>query len=224
MRLILLGGPGAGKGTQASFITAKYGIPQISTGDMLRGEVKAGTELGRAAAKIMDAGRLISDDIIVGMVQHRIQSEDCANGYLFDGFPRTLPQARALVDNDVPIDAVIEIAVDDEEIIRRMSGRRVHLPSGRTYHVEFNPPRVAGQDDVTGENLIQREDDQEDTVRERLRIYHAQTVPLIAFYSERSKNGTANAPRFIRIDGIGSVETIRDRIITALEDLELSNE
>ena len=184
MRVILLGGPGAGKGTQANYIKEKYGIPQISTGDMLRAQIKAGTELGLAAKKIMDEGGLISDDIIMGMVQARIKEDDCQNGYLFDGFPRTIPQAEALKAGGVPIDAVVEIDVPDEEIIKRMSGRRVHLASGRTYHVVFNPPKVEGKDDVTGEDLIQRDDDQEATVMARLKVYHDQTEPLIDFYGK----------------------------------------
>lgn len=216
MRVILLGGPGAGKGTQANFIKERYKIPQISTGDMLRAHVKAGTELGVAAKKIMDQGGLISDDIIMGMVKARIQDPDCATGYLFDGFPRTLVQADALKAAGVPVDAVVEIAVDDEEIIRRMSGRRVHLASGRTYHVMFNPPKVAGVDDVTGESLIQRDDDQEETVRARLGIYHDQTEPLIQYYSQWAKQGGAGAPKYIKVNGIGGVQDIRDQIIAAL--------
>ncbi len=217
MRIILLGGPGAGKGTQAGFITSRFNIPQISTGDMLRGHVKAGTELGRAAKKIMDAGGLVSDDIIMGMVRERITEDDCANGYLFDGFPRTIPQAEALKAGGVAIDAVVEIAVDDEEIIRRMSGRRVHLASGRTYHVEFNPPKTAGKDDVTGEDLIQRDDDREETVRARLKVYHDQTEPLIAFYGDYAAGGGSGAPRYVRVDGIGGVEQIRERIFAGLD-------
>jgi len=216
MRIILLGGPGAGKGTQAGFITEKYGIPQISTGDMLRGHIKAGTELGTAAKKIMDEGGLVSDDIILGMVNERIKEDDCANGYLFDGFPRTIPQAQALKDNGVPVDAVVEIDVDDAEIIRRMSGRRVHLASGRTYHVEFNPPKVAGKDDVTGEDLIQRDDDQEDTVRARLKVYHDQTEPLISFYQDFASSGDDGAPKYVRVDGIGGVDEIRDKVFSGL--------
>ncbi len=217
MRVILLGGPGAGKGTQAGFITGKYDIPQISTGDMLRGHVKAGTELGQAAKKIMDAGGLVSDDIIMGMVKERIKQDDCKNGYLFDGFPRTIPQAEGLKEAGVVVDAVVEIDVDDEEIIRRMSGRRVHLASGRTYHVEFNPPKTAGKDDVTGEDLIQRDDDQEQTVRARLDVYHEQTKPLVAFYTDYSNSGEQNAPKYVRVDGIGGVEDIRSRIFSGLE-------
>ncbi len=216
MRVILLGGPGAGKGTQAAFIKEKYNIPQISTGDMLRAAVKAGTPLGLEAKKVMDAGGLVSDDIILGLVKERIQEADCANGFLFDGFPRTLPQADALKTQGVDIDAVVEIAVDDNEIIRRMSGRRVHLNSGRTYHVVFNPPKVEGKDDETGEDLIQRDDDQEETVRKRLEVYHAQTAPLIQYYSGWAGTGDANAPRYVRIEGIGSVDAIRDKIFAAL--------
>ncbi len=218
MRLILLGGPGAGKGTQANYIKEKFNIPQISTGDMLRAAVKAGTPLGLEAKKVMDAGGLVPDDVIIGLVKDRIQEPDCANGFLFDGFPRTIPQAEAMRDAGVNIDYVVEIAVDDEEIIRRMSGRRVHLPSGRTYHVEFNPPREAGKDDVTGEELIQRDDDQEETVRARLKVYHDQTEPLVKFYSDMAASGDANAPQYVKVEGIGKVEEIRDRIFKALGD------
>jgi adenylate kinase len=213
MRVILLGGPGAGKGTQANFIKEKYAIPQISTGDMLRAHVKAGTELGVAAKKIMDEGGLVSDDIIMGMVKERIKEDDCANGYLFDGFPRTIPQAEALKESGVQIDAVVEIDVPDEEIIKRMSGRRVHLPSGRTYHVVFNPPKVEGKDDETGEDLIQRDDDQEETVRARLKVYHDQTEPLIAFYTQEANDGDLN---YVKVDGVGSVDSIRDQIFEGL--------
>jgi len=216
MRLILLGGPGAGKGTQANYIKEKYQIPQISTGDMLRAAVKAGSELGLAAKKIMDEGGLVSDDIIIGLVKDRIQEPDCKNGFLFDGFPRTLPQAEAMKQAGVKIDYVVEIAVDDEEIIKRMSGRRAHLASGRTYHVVFNPPKVAGKDDITGEDLVQRDDDKEETVRKRLEIYHAQTAPLIHYYSDWTATGDANAPKYIHIPGIGTVENIRDAIFNAL--------
>ena len=214
MRIILLGGPGAGKGTQAGFIKDKYNIPQISTGDMLRAHVKAGSELGLAAKKIMDEGGLVSDDIIMGMVQERIKEDDCANGYLFDGFPRTIPQAESLKAAGVPIDAVVEIDVADEEIIKRMSGRRVHLASGRTYHVVFNPPKEEGKDDVTGEPLIQRDDDQEATVKERLKVYHDQTEPLIDFYSKEADGGNC---KYVKIDGIGGVEDIRDAIFNGLD-------
>jgi len=216
MRLILLGGPGAGKGTQAKYLTEKYHIPQISTGDMLRAAVKAGTPLGLEAKKIMDAGGLVSDDIIIGLVKARIQEPDCANGFLFDGFPRTIPQAEAMKNQGVKIDYVVEIAVDDEEIVKRMSGRRVHLASGRTYHVIFNPPKVAGKDDETGEDLIQRDDDQEETVRTRLTVYHQQTEPLIEYYSGWARRGEANAPQYVRIAGIGKVEEIRDAIFKSL--------
>ncbi len=217
MRIILLGGPGAGKGTQAGFIKEKFGIPQISTGDMLRAHVKAGTELGVAAKKIMDEGGLVSDDIIIGMVKERITQDDCGQGFLFDGFPRTLAQADALRDAAVYVDAVVEIDVADEEIIKRMSGRRVHLGSGRTYHVLFNPPREEGKDDVTGEDLIQRDDDQEDTVKARLKVYHDQTEPLIAYYSKWSADGGAGAPKYVKVQGIGGVEEIRDRIFNGLK-------
>lgn len=209
MKIILLGGPGAGKGTQANIIKEKLNIPQISTGDMLRAHVSAGTELGNAAKKIMDEGGLVSDDIILGMVQERIKEDDCANGYLFDGFPRTIPQAEALKESGVPIDAVIEISVDDKEIIKRMSGRRVHLASGRTYHVIYNPPKVEGKDDETGEDLFQRDDDQEATVRNRLNIYHNQTAPLIEFYSQEPV-------KYLKIDGIGTVDEIKNRIFSGL--------
>lgn len=212
MRVILLGGPGAGKGTQANFIKEKYNIPQISTGDMLRAHVKAGSELGVAAKKIMDQGRLVSDDIIMGMVKERIKEDDCKKGYLFDGFPRTIPQAQALKDAGIPIDAVVEIDVPDEEIIKRMSGRRVHLASGRTYHVVFNPPKVEGKDDETGEDLVQRDDDKEETVKARLKVYHDQTEPLIDFYGKEAVAGNC---RYIKIEGVGSVEQIREQIFAA---------
>ena len=214
MQIILLGGPGAGKGTQANFIKEKYNIPQISTGDMLRAHVKAGTELGKAAKKIMDEGGLVSDDIIMGMVKERIKEDDCKNGYLFDGFPRTIPQAEAMKEAGIEIDAVVEIDVPDEEIIKRMSGRRVHLPSGRTYHVIFNPPKVEGKDDVTGEDLIQRDDDKEETVKERLRVYHDQTEPLIDFYSKEAEAGTL---KYVKVNGVGTVEEIRDAIFSGLD-------
>lgn len=216
MKVILLGGPGAGKGTQANFIKEKYNIPQISTGDMLRAAVKAGTEMGIAAKKVMDAGGLVSDEIILGLVKERTAEADCANGFLFDGFPRTLAQAESLKTQGVDIDAVVEIAVEDAEIVRRMSGRRVHVASGRTYHVVFNPPKVEGKDDETGEDLIQRADDAEETVLKRLEIYHAQTAPLIGYYSAWATSGEANAPRYIRIEGVGSVDSIRDNIFAAL--------
>jgi len=216
MRLILLGGPGAGKGTQAAFISSHFSIPQISTGDMLRAAVKAGTALGRQAKSIMDAGGLVSDDLILGLVKERIAEADCANGFLFDGFPRTIAQADALKEQGVGIDFVVEIAVDDDEIVRRMSGRRVHLASGRTYHIEFNPPEVPDTDDVTGEPLIQREDDQEATVKKRLDIYHDQTEPLISYYQSWQNAGDENAPKYVRIDGTGDVERVRDDIFAAL--------
>jgi adenylate kinase len=217
MRLILLGGPGAGKGTQANYIKEKFGIPQISTGDMLRAHVKAGTELGMKAKAIMDAGGLVSDDIIIGMVKERLAQDDCKNGYLFDGFPRTIPQAEAMKAAGVPIDYVVEIDVPDEEIIKRMSGRRVHVASGRTYHVVFNPPKVEGKDDVTGEPLIQRDDDREETVRKRLDVYHAQTEPLVEYYSKWAATGDQRAPKYVKIPGIGKVEQIRDAIFAALK-------
>lgn len=217
MRLILLGPPGAGKGTQATFIRKAYGIPQISTGDMLRAAVKAGTPLGLAAKKVMDSGRLVSDDIIIGLVGERLQRPDCAGGYLFDGFPRTIPQAEAMRNTGVPINHVVELVVPDSAIIERMSGRRVHLASGRTYHVVFNPPRVPGKDDVTGEDLIQREDDREETVVKRLAVYHAQTEPLVAYYAEWAATGDPKAPKYQRVPGIGPVETIRTCLLAALE-------
>ena len=216
MRLILLGAPGAGKGTQANFICQKYGIPQISTGDMLRAAVKAGTEMGLAAKKVMDAGGLVSDDIIIGLVKERITQPDCTKGFLFDGFPRTIPQAEAMKNAGVKLDLVLEIDVPDEAIIERMSGRRVHQASGRTYHVKFNPPKVEGKDDVTGEDLIQREDDREETVLHRLAVYQSQTRPLVAFYEDWAASGDARAPRYHRISGSGSVEDIRDRALAAL--------
>ncbi len=216
MRLILLGAPGAGKGTQANWIKEKFNIPQISTGDMLRAAVKAGTPLGVAAKKIMDAGQLVSDDIIINLVKERIKEADCANGFLFDGFPRTIPQAEAMKQAGVDIDYVVEIDVPDSEIIQRMSGRRVHQPSGRTYHVVFNPPKVAGKDDVTGDDLIQRDDDREETVKKRLDVYHAQTKPLVDYYSAWANGGAKNAPKYVKIAGVGSVEAIRDAIFKAL--------
>jgi len=216
MRLILLGAPGAGKGTQANLIKEKFNIPQISTGDMLRAAVKAGTPLGVKAKKVMDAGELVSDDIIINLVKERIKEADCANGFLFDGFPRTIPQAQAMKDASIGIDFVVEIEVPDVDIITRMAGRRAHLASGRTYHIMFNPPKVAGKDDVTGEDLVQRPDDQEDTVRKRLEVYHEQTKPLVEYYSAWGKTGDARAPHCINIPGIGSVDAIRDRIFNAL--------
>jgi len=216
MRLILLGGPGAGKGTQANFTKEKYGIPQISTGDMLRAAVKAGTPLGLAAKKIMDEGGLVSDDIIIGLVKDRVAEPDCTNGFLLDGFPRTIPQADAMLEANINIDYVVEIAVDDEEIIKRMSGRRAHLASGRTYHIVYNPPKVEGKDDETGEDLVQRDDDREETVRKRLNVYHEQTEPLVDYYSKLAASGGANAPKYARIEGIGKVTEIRDAIFKAL--------
>jgi adenylate kinase len=220
MRLILLGGPGAGKGTQANYIKEKYGIPQISTGDMLRAHVKAGTELGVAAKKIMDAGGLVSDDIIIGMVKERLTQDDCKAGYLFDGFPRTIPQAEAMKAAGVPIDAVVEIDVPDEEIVKRMSGRRVHVASGRTYHVVFNPPKTAGKDDVTGEDLIQRDDDKEETVKKRLDIYHAQTEPLVKFYGDWGNTGAAGAPKYIKVSGVGAVDGITSAVFAGLDSVK----
>ena len=217
MRLILLGGPGAGKGTQANYIKERYGIPQISTGDMLRAAVKAGTELGKKAKEVMDAGQLVPDDVIIGLVKERIKEPDCKKGFLFDGFPRTIPQADAMKDAGVPIDAVVDIDVPDAEIIKRMSGRRVHLASGRTYHVVFNPPKVEGKDDVTGEPLIQRDDDQEETVKKRLDVYHAQTEPLINYYKKWEAGGEADAPKYVFIAGVGKVDEIRDSIFSALD-------
>jgi len=217
MRLILLGGPGAGKGTQAGFIKQHFGIPQISTGDMLRAAVKAGTPLGIAAKKVMDSGALVSDDIIIGLVKERIKEADCANGFLFDGFPRTIPQADAMKAAGVGLDYVVEIAVDDAEIIDRMSGRRVHVASGRVYHVKFNPPKVPGKDDMSGEDLIQRDDDKEETVKKRLAVYHDQTKPLIGYYGDWAKSGAPGAPKYVCIQGVGKMEQIRDEIFAALK-------
>jgi adenylate kinase len=216
MRLILLGPPGAGKGTQATFITQHFGIPQISTGDMLRAAVKAGTPLGIEAKKIMDAGGLVSDDLIIGLVQDRLKQPDCAKGYLFDGFPRTIPQADALKHANVGLDFVVEIAVPEEDIIERMSGRRTHPASGRSYHVRFNPPKVAEHDDVTGEPLVQRDDDKEETVRHRLTVYRNQTRPLVDYYSSWADQ-QASAPRYRKVEGVGSVEEIKNRIFQALK-------
>jgi adenylate kinase len=216
MRLILLGAPGAGKGTQATQICQKYGIPQISTGDMLRAAVKAATPLGLAAKKVMDSGALVSDDIIIGLVKERIAQPDCAKGFLFDGFPRTIPQAEAMKSAGVKLDVVLEIDVPDEAIIERMSGRRAHLPSGRTYHVKYNPPKVAGKDDVTGEDLVQREDDKEETVRKRLQVYQSQTRPLVDYYSGWAVSGDPHAPRYRRISGTGTVDQITERAFAAL--------
>src|SRR5438067_6858166 len=216
MRLILLGAPGAGKGTQAAFICQKFGIPQISAGDMLRAAVKAGTPLGVAAKKVMDAGQLVSDEIIIGLVTERLKQADCRQGYLFDGFPRTIPQAEALKDVGCALDFVLEIDVPDEEIIARMSGRRVHPASGRSYHVKFNPPRQANKDDVTGEPLVQRDDDREETVRRRLEVYRAQTRPLVDYYSAWAASGDPRAPRFRRISGVGPLDEIQRRVAAAL--------
>ena len=217
MRLILLGAPGAGKGTQAQFIREKFGIPQISTGDMLRAAVKAGTPLGIEAKKVMDAGGLVSDDIIIGLVKDRLLQDDCKAGYLFDGFPRTIPQAEAMKAAGVVIDFVLEIDVPDSDIISRMSGRRVHVASGRTYHVTFNPPKVAGKDDETGEDLIQRDDDKEETVKKRLDVYHSQTKPLVDYYGKWAATGDANAPKYRKIAGVGSVEDIKNAAFAALK-------
>ena len=217
MKLILLGPPGAGKGTQATFIKEKFGIPQISTGDMLRAAAKAGTPLGLAAKKVMDLGSLVSDDIIVGLVKERLKDPDCANGYLFDGFPRTLPQADAMKAAGVALDYVLEIDVPDEDIVARMSGRRVHLPSGRTYHVKFNPPKAEGRDDVTGEPLIQRVDDDEATVKKRLAVYHSQTQALIEYYTQWAASGDKRAPQYRRISGVGGVDEIKARAFAALK-------
>src|SRR5712691_3633417 len=217
MKLILLGPPGAGKGTQAAFIRDKFGIPQISTGDMLRAAVKAGTPLGKAANKVMEAGQLVSDDVIIGLVRERLKEPDCRNGYLFDGFPRTIPQGEAMRESGVDLDFVLEIDVDEDEVIQRMSGRRVHPGSGRVYHVKFNPPRVVGKDDVTGEPLIQRDDDREETVRKRIEVYRKQTRPLVDYYSSWAGQGDARAPKYRKISGVGSVAEIRDRVLAALK-------
>jgi len=216
MKLILLGAPGAGKGTQAAFICKKYGIPQVSTGDMLRAAVKASTPLGLEAKKVMDSGGLVSDAIIIGLVKERIAQPDCTNGFLFDGFPRTIPQAEAMRQAGVALDIVLEIDVPDVAIIERMSGRRVHVASGRTYHVKFNPPKVAGKDDATGEDLIQRGDDKEETVRKRLDVYHSQTRPLVAYYAKWAATGDAKAPRYAKISGTGTVDEITARALAAL--------
>ncbi|XZG71583.1 adenylate kinase [Chitinibacteraceae bacterium HSL-7] len=216
MRLILLGAPGAGKGTQANFIKEKFNIPQISTGDMLRAAVKAGTPLGLEAKAIMDAGGLVRDDIIIGLVKERIAEADCANGFLFDGFPRTIPQAEAMIAAGVDIDYVVEIDVQDAVIVERMAGRRVHVASGRTYHVKFNPPKVEGKDDVTGEDLIQRADDEEATVLKRLAVYHEQTEVLVGFYGKMAESGAPNAPKYVKINGVGDVDAIRAEVLGAL--------
>jgi len=218
MRLILLGAPGAGKGTQANFIKEKFNIPQISTGDMLRAAIKAGTELGLAAKKVMDAGQLVSDDIIIGLVKERLKETDCANGYLFDGFPRTIAQADAMKDSGVLIDYVLEIDVPDELIVERMSGRRTHQASGRVYHTKFNPPKVDGVDDVTGEPLVQRDDDKEETVLKRLAVYHNQTEVLLGYYNKWAQSGLPGAPKYRKISGVGPVEQVRDAAFTALTE------
>ena len=217
MRLILLGAPGAGKGTQARFICEKYCIPQISTGDMLRAAIRAGTPLGQEAKRVMDAGHLVSDDIVLGLIKERLLADDCRDGYLFDGFPRTIPQAEAMRITRVPMNFVLEIDVPDAEIIERMSGRRVHPASGRSYHIKFNPPKIAGQDDETGEALIQRDDDLEATVIQRLAIYHAQTRKLVDFYSDWDASGDARAPKYRKVSGIGSVEEIKQAVFAALK-------
>ncbi len=217
MRVILLGAPGAGKGTQATFIKEKFNIPQISTGDMLRAAVKAGTQLGLEAKSYMDSGGLVPDAVIIGLVSERIKEADCANGFLFDGFPRTIPQAEAMKAAGVDIDYVVEIDVPDEAIVERMSGRRSHPASGRTYHVKFNPPKVAGKDDVTGEDLVQRDDDKEETVLKRLEVYHSQTKPLVDYYVSWAKAGDAKAPKHVFVPGLGEVNAIRDQIFAALK-------
>jgi adenylate kinase len=218
MRLILLGAPGAGKGTQANFIKEKYNIPQISTGDMLRAAIKAGTELGLAAKKVMDAGQLVSDDIIIGLVKARLQESDCANGYLFDGFPRTIAQADAMKDSGVAIDYVLEIDVPDDLIVERMSGRRTHMASGRVYHTKFNPPKVDNVDDVSGEPLVQRDDDKEETVKKRLQVYHNQTEVLLDYYNKWAQSGMAGAPKYRKISGVGPVEQVREAAFAALSE------
>jgi adenylate kinase len=217
MRLILLGAPGAGKGTQATFIKEKYNIPQISTGDMLRAAVKAGTQLGLEAKKFMDAGGLVPDEVIIGLVKERIKDADCANGFLFDGFPRTIPQAEAMKNAGVAIDYVVEIDVPDEAIVERMSGRRSHSASGRTYHVKFNPPKAEGKDDVTGEELVQRDDDKEEVVLKRLQVYHDQTEQLIGYYSDWAKSGVAGAPQYVKVNGLGELNSIKEEIFAALK-------
>ena len=217
MRIIMLGAPGAGKGTQAQFITERFGIPQISTGDMLRAAVKAESDLGLRVKEVMASGGLVSDDIIISLIEERVKEPDCSNGFLLDGFPRTIPQAEALKNQGIMIDYVVEIAVDDEEIVSRLSGRRVHEASGRIYHVKYDPPKVEGQDDETGEPLAQRDDDQEETVRKRLRIYHEQTAPLVDYYQEWASRGDGRAPGYVRVDGIGSMDDIRNQILTQLK-------
>lgn len=217
MRIILLGAPGAGKGTQATYIKEKFNIPQISTGDMLRAAVKAGNQLGLKAKAFMDSGGLVPDEVIIGLVKERILDTDCQKGFLFDGFPRTIPQAEAMKQAGVDIDYVVEIDVPDEEIIKRMSGRRAHLASGRTYHVIFNPPKVAGKDDVTGEDLVQREDDREEVVKKRLEVYHAQTKQLVGYYSDWARQGSGHTPKYVKVSGLGDVESIKANIFAALK-------
>ncbi len=214
MKIILLGAPGAGKGTQAQFLTKEFDIPQISTGDMLRGAIKAGTELGKLAKSFMDTGKLVTDEIIIGLVKERIIQDDCKNGFLLDGFPRTVPQADALKDAGVAIDAIIEIDVADEEIVKRMSGRRAHLSSGRTYHIVYNPPKVEGKDDATGEELVQRPDDKEDIVLDRLKVYHEQTRPLVDYYSAEAANNTTL--KYIRVDGTQTIDTVEKEVLAQL--------
>jgi len=216
MRIILLGAPGAGKGTQAQFLTSRYDIPQISTGDMLRAAVKAGTPLGLEAKKVMDAGGLVSDEIIIGLVKERVAQSDCGNGYLLDGFPRTIPQADAMKENNIDVDFVVEIDVDDNEIVQRMAGRRMHMASGRTYHIQYNPPKTEGKDDQTGEDLVQRDDDKEETVKQRLGVYHSQTKPLVEYYSSWADSNEDKAPSYVKVAGVGSLEDIRDSIFVAL--------
>ena len=217
MRLILIGPPGAGKGTQAAYIKEHFNIPQISTGDMLRAAVKAGTPLGLAAKAVMEKGQLVSDEIILGLVKERLEAPDCKNGALFDGFPRTIPQAQALADAGIPIDFVLEISVPDSEIVERMSGRRVHPASGRTYHIKYNPPKVEGKDDVTGEDLVQRDDDSEEVVLKRLEVYHNQTEALVGFYTKLAESGAPNAPQYRSISGLGSIDEITSRVFEALK-------
>lgn len=219
MRAIVLGAPGAGKGTQADFVCERYGVPKIATGDMLRAAADSGSELGRRAKEIMDVGALVPDEIILGLVEERLSRPDCGRGFLFDGFPRNIPQAEALRNRGITVDVVVEIAVDDSEIVRRMSGRRIHPASGRTYHVEFNPPALQGKDDLTGEELVQREDDGEATVRERLKVYHDQTRPLIDYYSEWERSGDRDAPRYVRIDGMSTLDSVRSAVLEALDQV-----